>query len=123
MRLIADRIDVDPLQKIAPPPPKEKWGSLKSLEKYLATLVPPDHARKVMAPLFGVYELRLADTHLAATELNNSFKLAGIDPRASPLDQGYSLISNVVKAIWTAGDIVHRHVHSRQQVAEAEHTL
>jgi hypothetical protein len=120
MRLIAGRIDTDPLQKIAPPPTKEKWGSLKSLEKYLATLVPAEHARKVMGPLFGVYELRLADAHLAAEDLKKAFELADVDPEASSLDQGYSLITNVARAIWSAGDIVHRHVRRRQQAAETE---
>jgi hypothetical protein len=113
MRLIADRIDVDPHHKIATPPPTEKWGSLKSLEKYLATLVPPEDARKIMGPLFGVYELRLADAHLAANDLNNAFKRACVDPKAPPLDQGYSLINNVARAIWTAGDIVHQHIRHR----------
>ena len=119
MRLIADRIDVDPLQKIALPSPKDKWGSLKSLEKYLATLVPVEDARKVMGPLFGAYELRLADAHLAANELKNSFDLAGINPQASPLEQGYSLIANVARAIWTVGDIVHRQVLAGKEAAKA----
>jgi hypothetical protein len=114
MRLIADQIDVHPLQKIAPPPTNERWGSLKSLEKYLATIVTPEHARKVMGPLFGVWELRLADAHLSANDLENSYKLADIDPQAAPLDQGFNLISNVAKAIWRVGDIVHRHVTGRR---------
>jgi hypothetical protein len=120
MRLIADRIDVDPLQRIALPPAKEKWGSLKSLEKYLSTLVTPEEARKVMGPLFGVYELRLADAHLAANDLENSFRLAGIDPHALPLKQGYSLIYSTAEAMWRVGDIVHRHVRGRQEAAEAQ---
>ena len=119
MRLIADRIEIDPLQKIVPPPPKEKWGSLKTLEKYLATLVPAEEARRVMGPLFGAYDLRLADAHLATKDHSNSFELSGIDPQASPLDQGYSLIENVAKAIWAVGDIVYRHICSRGQAAEA----
>lgn len=119
MRLFADRIDVGPLQRIAPPPPKEKWGSLKSLEKYLATLVTPEEARKVMGPLFGVYELRLADAHLAANDLEESFKLARVRVRASPLEQGYSLVYSAAKAIHGVGDIVYRYVRERQDAAEA----
>ena len=52
-----------------------------------------------MGPLFGTYELRLADAHLASENLANSLKLVGIDSQASPLDQGYSLIQNVANAI------------------------
>lgn len=116
MRSVADRIDVDPLQRIASPPLKEKWGSLKSLEKYVATLVPAERAHEAMGPLFGAYELRIADAHLPSTELNKSYQLAGVDPKAPPLEQGYSLISNVAKAIWTVGDIVHRHVRSAHTI-------
>lgn len=119
MRLFADRIDVDPLQKFASPPPREKWGSLKSLEKYLATLIPAGDARKVMGPLFGVYELRLADAHLAANDLKNSFELARIDQHASQLDQGCSLIDSVAYALWTVGEIVYRNVSGRQETSEA----
>jgi hypothetical protein len=119
MRLVADRIDVDPLQRIAPPLPKEKWGSLKSLEKYLSTLATAEEARKVMGPLFGVYELRLVDAHLGPSDLESSFKLAAIDLHASPLKQGYSLIYSTAEAIWRIGDIVHRHVRGRQEAAKA----
>ncbi len=115
MRLIADRIDVDLLQKLAPPPPKQRWGSLKSLEKYLATLVSPDEARKVMGPLFGVYELRIADAHLPGNDIGEAFTLVGIDPKASRLDQGFTLIDTVAKTIWSIAGIVHRHLLERQQ--------
>ena len=110
MRLIADRIDIGPLQKIVPPPAKEKWGSLKSLEKYLATLVSADDARKIMGPLFGTYELRLADAHLQADELRRAYDLVGVDPQAPPIDQGFTLIDNVAKTIWVVGNVVHKTV-------------
>jgi hypothetical protein len=73
-----------------------------------------------MGPLFGVYQLRLADAHLPANDLATSFKLVGIDPRVSPLDQGYSLIDNVAKAIWTAGDIVHQDVCRKSTSSRAD---
>jgi hypothetical protein len=119
MRLIADRIDIGALQKIASPPPKEKWGSLKSLEKYLATLVPEECAREIMGPLFGAYELRIADAHLPPNDPKNSFKLAGIDSEVPRLDQGYSLIANVARAIWTVGDVVHRHIRDKQEAVQS----
>jgi hypothetical protein len=118
MRLLADRIDIVPLQKVAPPPPHEKWGSLKSLEKYLATIVAPEEAREITGPLFGAYELRLADAHLAANDLAGSFKLAGIDPQTPSIAQGFSLINNVTRAIWKAGDTVHKYVLNRRKTAE-----
>jgi len=93
-RLTADSIDIVALQKIVSPPKGEKWGSLKSLEKVLATILTPDRARPVLTPLVGTYQLRLADAHLPGSELNESLKLAGINISSSPLIQGKTLIFN-----------------------------
>jgi len=56
VRLTADRIDATALQRLVPPPAKEKWGSLKSLEKYLGTIMPEANAHAAMTPLFGAYD-------------------------------------------------------------------
>jgi hypothetical protein len=45
-RLLADRIDAAAIQQVAPPPAKENWRSLKSLEKYLGTIVTESKARR-----------------------------------------------------------------------------
>jgi hypothetical protein len=98
-RLTADRIDVGVLQKIVVPPKGEKWGSLKSLEKLLATRLPPDEARAMVAPLVGIYELRLRDAHLPSSEINEAFALANVDPAARPLEQGRQLLESAVSAL------------------------
>jgi hypothetical protein len=106
IRHTGERIDVGPLQAIAPPPSGEKWGSLKSLEKYLASLRTPEEARNVMGPLFGAYELRCADAHIAGHDLDQSFKLAGVDVSANPLQQGTQLIDSVVTALRGIYDVI-----------------
>lgn len=106
MRIVADRIDVSNLQKIALPPKNEKWGSLKSLEKYLATIISPDAARTVMGPLAGAYDLRVADAHPAGEDLKKAYQLARVDPNAKPLAQGFRLIAAVVSALMKVGRIV-----------------
>jgi hypothetical protein len=113
MRLIADRIDVVPLQKVAPPPKHEKWGSLKSLENYLGAIVGTEVSRKVMRTLFGLYQLRIADAHISAADLSDSFELAGVDPTLPLIDQGLILIDNAARAIWEIGHIVDEHVGSQ----------
>lgn len=99
MRVVADRIDSSILQKIAPPPKGEKWGSLKSIEKYLATIVSADDARLIVGPLAGAYDLRVADAHLAKEDLDKAYKLVRVDPNAKSLDQGFWLIATVVSAL------------------------
>ena len=78
-RLIVDRIDAGVLQAIAQPPRGEKWGSLKSLEKTLASKVEPELARALLTPLVGIYELRLADAHLPSGEYASSLGMARVD--------------------------------------------
>jgi hypothetical protein len=100
-RLTADRIDIEPLQTIAPPPAGVKWGSLKSLEKVLATILPADQARTALTPLAGAYELRLRDAHLPPGDVAEAFKMAGVDPNARPIDQGCQLLESVVSSLET----------------------
>jgi len=119
-----DKFDLDkdysasymPLQKVVPPPKGEKWGSIKSLEKYLATLVSPEEARAIMGPLAGAYDLRLADAHLPAEELTKAYELLRIDPKAPPLDQGFWLAVAVVEALNAIGRIMVAQ-HDEQRVA------
>ena len=91
-RLIADRIDVNVLRKIAVPPAGEKWGSLKSLEKALASKIEPERAATMVAPLFGIYELRLGDAHLPSTEIDDAMSKARVDQTEPFVEQGAQLI-------------------------------
>jgi len=106
IRLVADRIDASQLQKIAAPPKGERWGSLKSLEKFLSILVSPMDARDIMAPLFGAYELRLRDAHVASSEVNEVFHLARVDQNASPVTQGFQLIGSVTSVLLNIEEIL-----------------
>jgi hypothetical protein len=106
MRLVADRIDAASIQKVVPPPRGERWGSLKSLEKYLATVISPANARRVTGPLAGAYDLRLADAHLPPEELSKAYELVRVDPKAPPLVQGFRLIASVVSALIEVSEIV-----------------
>ena len=98
-RLTADSLDAKTLQKIVPPPKGEKWGSLKSLEKVLATKMPPDDAHTKIGPLFGAYDLRLADAHLPSEEVDAAMLTSGIDSSTHPVRQGLQLIDKCAEAL------------------------
>jgi hypothetical protein len=98
-RVVADRIDVGALRNLAIPPKGEKWGSLKSLEKALSTVLTEEKARTTMSPLFGVYELRLADAHLPSSEVEAAFAKVGVDRNATTIMQGEQLISGAASAL------------------------
>lgn len=91
-RIIVDDIDVESLQKIAIPPKKTKWGSLKTIENLLALKIPQDEARKVLSPFVGVYELRHGDAHLPSSDIENSFNLIEIDRSLPTVIQGFQMI-------------------------------
>jgi len=105
-RVTADSIDATALQRIVKPPQGQKWGSLKSLDKVLA--LKSDHAKAhaIMAPLFAVYDLRLADAHLPAEDLTQALALLGVDEDAPLPIQGLQLLSAVVTAIYQIADVL-----------------
>lgn len=98
-RLTSDSIDISVLHEIASPSKGEKWGTLKSLEKVLASICPPEDARSTLTPLVGAYELRLADAHLpGSSKLAQAMKMAGVDGLDPPMHQGRALIENCATA-------------------------
>lgn len=105
-RISADSIDVAQLLTKLTPPKSEKWGSLKCLEKIVALTAGDAVARKIAAPLFGVYDLRLADAHLPAKELAPALANAGIDSNAAAVVQGKMMLDNFVSAIATMANAI-----------------
>ena len=98
-RLTIDSFNVSSLHAIAPLAKTEKKGSLKSLECAIGTLVPASDAHRMMAPFFGIYELRLGDAHPTKSGIEDSFELVGIDGRASHLTKGIQLLDAAVGVI------------------------
>ncbi|WP_321892255.1 hypothetical protein [Paraburkholderia tropica] len=107
-RLTADSIDAQSLQKIVSPPKGEKWGSLKSLEKVVATLLPEERAREITGPLFGTYDLRLADAHLAGKDLSQAYESARIDRERLHIFQSWQLLDSFVRSLATIGRAVEK---------------
>lgn len=100
-RLTAESMDAASLQKVVAPPKGEKWGSLKSLERVLATKVTADEAHSLMGPLFGINNLRQADAHLPSNDLHTSFVLIGVDENAPLIIQGYQLLHSCVSTLFS----------------------
>jgi hypothetical protein len=99
-RIIVDRLDAASMQRLAPPPPDTKWGSLKSLEGLLATRIPPGHARVLVGPLVGIYELRHGDAHLPRSDLEEALRLTEVDTSAPFVHQGQQLLHSCVSALF-----------------------
>lgn len=99
-RIIVDSLDAEAMQSIVPPPQKTKWGSLKTLENFLASKHDRNFIRKITAPLVGVYELRHADAHLPSSQINEAFDLIKVDRSAPFIHQGHQMLYEVVNSLY-----------------------
>lgn len=99
VRVVVEHIDTAALHKIVVPPEKENWGSLKSLEKVLATVTGEKRAHVALGPLHGIYNLRLADAHVATKELDEAYALAHVDRTLPFVIQGRDLLDTCVTSV------------------------
>lgn len=107
-RLITDSIDIHLLRRTVTPPKGENWGSLKLLENILAGIIDPKDARRLLSPLAGIYELRLADAHLKSSEVAEAYKLVGINTSLLPVYQGLQMLRACVSCVHTIADVFAR---------------
>jgi hypothetical protein len=105
-RLTADAINTKDIQTIISPPKSEKWGSLKSLEKLIATKIDPTKARKITGALVGVYELRHADAHLPSNQINEALALLRIDSSLPFVHQGHQLLNACILSIYAIREVL-----------------
>lgn len=101
VRLVFEHIEVVALHKIVTPPQKENWGSLKSLEKVLATVTGEKRAYAALGPLHGIYNLRLADAHVPSEDLDEAYALARLDRKLPFIMQGRDLLISCVTSLYT----------------------
>ena len=107
VRLTADCIDARAVQTLVPPPKGEKWGSLKSLEKLLATRTETTESERLMSPLFGIYELRLVDAHLRAVDdVDQALRKLGVNRNEPFVVQGRQVLDACVSTIYAIGDVL-----------------
>ena len=100
IRLFVERIEVDAiLAQLSLPKEDRKPGSLKALEKLIAHLRSDVEAQNMMAPMFGIYDLRLADAHLESNRLASGKERAGVNDAAPPAMQGQQLLQSFVETL------------------------
>jgi hypothetical protein len=114
-RITADSFNAKEMQKIVSPPKGEKWASLKSLENLLANTIDPSHARTLLSPLFGIYNLRLADAHLSSKDIEENFALLKIDRNLPVIIQGYQLLDSFVSSIYEICRVIENDKNSNSQ--------
>jgi hypothetical protein len=105
-RLTADSFDLAALHRARASSAGEPKGTLKALERVLASIAPPELARRVMTALAGIYDMRLGDAHLPSSQLEDAFALVGIDPAGAPIHQAIRLLLSAAASLNEAADII-----------------
>ena len=104
VRALIEHIDTAALHQIVAPPPKQTWASLKSLEKVLASVIGEERAHPALGPLHGIYNLRLADAHVASKDLDEAYALARVDRTLPFVMQGRDLLITCVTSLHMIAD-------------------
>lgn len=99
-RVVGERIDAAEIKKVVNPKKDEPWGQLKSLEKLLALKTGPEIAYKIISPLWGIYSLRLTDSHLPSADIGDAYSLCQIDTSKPNVFQGLQLINSCVSCLY-----------------------
>lgn len=82
---------------------KSDLGTLKLLQAILASVTSDEFSKTHMAPLFGVYDLRGADAHLASSDIEDAYSRIDIDRSQPYIIQGQTLILNIANTIGVIG--------------------
>ncbi len=94
-RLFIERIDADAVAaQLSIPKNEKRPGSLKLLERLVSMKLTEAEAGKVMSPLFGIYDLRLADAHLGSARIESGRLRTGIDDTLPAPMQGRQLLQS-----------------------------
>ncbi len=100
-RLVGERINAKEIKKLVKPKKNAAWGQLRSLEELLALKIGKKIAHELISPLWGIYTLRLADSHLPSKEdLNKAYSSCQIDTKQPTIIQGYQLINCCVGCLY-----------------------
>lgn len=88
---------------------KSELGTLKLLEANLANVTSVSFASQHMAPLYGLYDLRLSDAHLGNSKIESAYERLQVN-RAQPLViQAAAILQIVANTLGVIGtQIKHR---------------
>jgi hypothetical protein len=102
-RLTADLFDEKSMNDVLGLKGDARLRPLKALERVLSSKLGQEAASRLMAPLFGIYDLRLGDAHLPRSDQEEAFRMIGIPADAPFVHQGRLLIHACVSALHQAG--------------------
>lgn len=117
-RITADAINTKEIQNLLSIPKGEKWGSLKTLQNFLIQKVniTEMNAKKIMAPLFGIYDLRQVDAHLGDANKQEPFTSIGINRTLPPLFRGTEMLCIFVTTLVVINHLINQNNNGKESV-------
>lgn len=88
---------------------EQTLGSIKLLETLLSKFTSQEYARERMAPIFGVYDLRLADAHLGSSSVESAYSRLGVSRDKAPVLQAMEMLEAVSEAFGVTGTELKRY--------------
>jgi hypothetical protein len=104
-RLVVERLNIALLKRLTSTA-DDKLGSIKRLEKIMDQY--GQNGKDIVKPLFGVYELRLADAHLPSEDLNHALDLLGVEMQDNFVNQGKTIIREVAMTLEKITETIRR---------------
>lgn len=84
-------------------------GTLKLLQKLLEKYTSEEYAYTRMTPLFGLYDLRGTDAHLASSDVDECYSRLGVDRKVPTVIQAADLLASVAEAFGITGTELKTH--------------
>lgn len=102
-KAFGDRLNKKALLSAIEKNENDNLGSLKLLEKLCSEKIGPEAAGDLMSPIFGIYDLRIADAHPSGSKIDNAFALCNVVRSSTVHHQGYQLIDIFSQTIYKIG--------------------
>ncbi len=87
---------------------KSELGTLKLLEANLAAVTSPSFASQHMAPLYGLYDLRLSDAHLGSSKIESAYERLQVDRTQRLVNQATAMLQIVADTLGVLGTQIKR---------------
>lgn len=110
-RITADAINAKDIKSLLSDSNKKDWGSLKTLQNFLIQKlnIKTEEAEKIMAPLFGIYDMRQVDAHLGNASNNIPYISLGISRDLVPLFRATAMLERFVTTLCIIQEVINIH--------------
>ena len=115
-RITADAIDAKGIKELLADKSKKELGSLKTLQDFLIQKlgVETESAKKIMSPLFAIYDMRQVDAHLGDASKDNPYISLGVSRDLPPLFRATAMLEKFVTTLCVIQKIINAYLKNKR---------